>query len=52
VRMMGPQASRSAASGSTVSSTAASGYSGFQGFLKLQSTDGSAIEIEKAEIRL
>jgi flagellin len=36
-----------AASGSTVSATAATGYKGFQGFLKLQSTDGSAIEIER-----
>lgn len=41
-----------AASGSTVSSTAATGYSGFQGFLKLQSTDGSAIEIEKGNTAL
>jgi len=41
-----------AASGSTVSSTSASGYSGFQGFLKLQSTDGSAIEIEKGNTAL
>jgi len=41
-----------AASGSAVSSTSASGYSGFQGFLKLQSTDGSAIEIEKGNTAL
>ena len=41
-----------AASGSTVSSTSATGYSGFQGFLKLQSTDGSAIEIEKGNTAL
>ena len=41
-----------AASGSTVSATAATGYKGFQGFLKLQSTDGSAIEIERGNTGL
>ena len=35
-----------------VSATAATGYIGFQGFLKLQSTDGSAIEIEKGNLAL
>lgn len=41
-----------AATGSTVSSTSASGYKGFQGFLKLQSTDGSAIEVERGNTGL
>ena len=41
-----------AASGSTVSATAATGYKGFQGFLKLQSTDGSAIEVERGNLGL
>jgi len=35
-----------------VSATAATGYIGFQGFLKLQSTDGTAIEIEKGNLGL
>jgi flagellin len=35
-----------------VSATAATGYVGFQGFLKLQSTDGSAIEVEKGNLGL
>ena len=35
-----------------VTATAATGYIGFQGFLKLQSTDGSAIEIEKGNLAL
>jgi flagellin len=39
-------------SGGTVSATSATGYSGFQGFLKLQSTDGSAIEIERGNSAL
>lgn len=39
-------------SGGTVSATSATGYNGFQGFLKLQSTDGSAIEIERGNTGL
>ena len=35
-----------------VSATAATGYAGFQGFLKLQSTDGSAIEIQRGNLGL
>jgi flagellin len=39
-------------SAGTVSATSATGYKGFQGFLKLQSTDGSAIEIERGNMGL
>jgi flagellin len=39
-------------SSGTVTATSASGYKGFQGFLKLQSTDGSAIEIEAGNSQL
>ena len=41
-----------AVSGSTVSATTATGYKGFQGFLKLQSTDGSSIEVERGNTGL
>lgn len=39
-------------SAGAVTATSATGYKGFQGFLKLQSTDGSAIEIERGNTSL
>lgn len=39
-------------SAGAVTATSATGYKGFQGFLKLQSTDGSAVEIERGNTEL